>query len=877
MPSTINGCGTWYYGKGNRQTYQGVCSHCRAQANLDSYDTRLWIVVLFIPVFPLGRKRIIEECPSCRRHGVMPFADWERVQRRGQDAVAAYTQSPADPELAKEAMAATVSFRDINGFTALATQIEQHLTAHASTMAMVGGAYLLFQRLDDAERVLRAALVHNEQDEDLREALAVCLMRQGEPAEAELLLQHIIDKGIPDRVDALYQLAQTYQIKGEHAHAVAVFDQCELVNPHMAQDETFQRLREASQKRIGRQVKVNPSDVVAQANREASMRKFRRWAPIAAVLLVAAYLSVAWIQGRSRDVFLVNGLSRPYTATLNGVSYQLSPQSAMKVRLGEGDVQVAIADAPAGIEPQTVQIATSFLTRPFSDATFVINPDGAAVLERVRVYYSDKDSVSQREPQVTLAGGQVLHRFDDLDYPFESFPDEIRVDRGASNVGRDGVAIFGQQYSLPPATALMAAIGDLGGDTVTKIAQRHLALEPEQNAEEYLAILRRTMEGEAFATFLWSRLDERPVVMLWHRAYQQSLRSAGRQRDAEQQYEDLLAVEPGNGDLMYLLARVKEDHAEGAALCRQAVSQSPPNGWAHFWLSGYHLARGEFAPAADHGMKAAELLPDSIEVGHFSRQALLAAERWEPLLVMLRVAEQGPISLFVPALEEQAYVHQQMGHADAAREAVQRLQAKLTPFDSQFAMTRSNTLRAALDYAAGDTSTLVQAAQGHADKEVEMSALLTIGDLAGAEKTLEAMQDEPEVRAFWDVLIYITAMQRGNASLAQQHLKAATDFMAAQPEDVHRRYAELLATPSTQAFTRIVDQHDQLRRKAAMLVAVGLAHPSLREQAFTLANKLNCDRRFPHLLLKLAMQSPPPPPPAPAPAPSAPKQSASKP
>jgi len=37
-------------------------------ANLESYDTRLWFVVIFIPIIPLGRKRIIDACPFCRRH-----------------------------------------------------------------------------------------------------------------------------------------------------------------------------------------------------------------------------------------------------------------------------------------------------------------------------------------------------------------------------------------------------------------------------------------------------------------------------------------------------------------------------------------------------------------------------------------------------------------------------------------------------------------------------------------------------------------------------------------------------------------------------------------------------------------------------------------
>src|SRR3990172_2861104 len=68
MPTTVNGIGTHYYGKKNRTGRTGTCRSCNRVGNLESYDTRLWFVVFFIPVIPLGRKRIIDSCPACQRH-----------------------------------------------------------------------------------------------------------------------------------------------------------------------------------------------------------------------------------------------------------------------------------------------------------------------------------------------------------------------------------------------------------------------------------------------------------------------------------------------------------------------------------------------------------------------------------------------------------------------------------------------------------------------------------------------------------------------------------------------------------------------------------------------------------------------------------------
>ncbi|MCA9099318.1 MAG: hypothetical protein KDA36_13070, partial [Planctomycetaceae bacterium] len=68
MPYTVNGIGTHYYGKKNLQVRRDYCRSCHHLGDLKSYDTRLWFVVVFIPIIPLGRKRIIDECPSCSRH-----------------------------------------------------------------------------------------------------------------------------------------------------------------------------------------------------------------------------------------------------------------------------------------------------------------------------------------------------------------------------------------------------------------------------------------------------------------------------------------------------------------------------------------------------------------------------------------------------------------------------------------------------------------------------------------------------------------------------------------------------------------------------------------------------------------------------------------
>ena len=74
MPTVINGIGTWYYGKRRIHSRKGTCESCGRQADLVSFDTTLFVVVVFVPVIPLQRKRILNQCSAQLADGIAPSA-----------------------------------------------------------------------------------------------------------------------------------------------------------------------------------------------------------------------------------------------------------------------------------------------------------------------------------------------------------------------------------------------------------------------------------------------------------------------------------------------------------------------------------------------------------------------------------------------------------------------------------------------------------------------------------------------------------------------------------------------------------------------------------------------------------------------------------
>jgi hypothetical protein len=76
----MNGVGTWYWGKERIIRRGGGCDFCGRRAELSSFDTTLFFVVFFIPVIPLGRKRVLNQCSACKRHRVLSLAKWREAQ-----------------------------------------------------------------------------------------------------------------------------------------------------------------------------------------------------------------------------------------------------------------------------------------------------------------------------------------------------------------------------------------------------------------------------------------------------------------------------------------------------------------------------------------------------------------------------------------------------------------------------------------------------------------------------------------------------------------------------------------------------------------------------------------------------------------------------
>jgi tetratricopeptide (TPR) repeat protein len=853
MPSTVNGVGTHYYGKKNLYSYQGQCQSCRRITSLTCYDTRLFVVVVFIPIIPLGRKRIIDHCGACTRHYAMAYKEWEVASQRAQTTLDSYRAAPTDSQLAEEAMVARISLRDVQGFLSLAPEIEKNLPQDAKLLCKVASAYEFFNRLPDSERLLRKATEADPNEDDIREILADNLIRQDKPEEAEPYVQHVITKGVPDRIDSLYQLAQAYARKGNHDKALEYFEHCESVNPMITKDNTFNKLKAESAKRLGTKMVVNSGDLLQKERASATRWKTAKIAAVVAVLAVIAYAALSLYQGNARQIYVANGLDKPYAVRLNGKQHQLAPHDITPVRLPEGDITIEIVDPPFPMPPEKVSIKTSFLTRPFNGRVFVINPDRSALLTRQRVFYTARTTSfmgSGPPPQDNYLIGRTLHEVDGVDYPFTNPPDTVQMESKNNEVEKVVLKFASSANIVSPSMMLYSMIERVGQDTIVQVTQRRLLMEPSRT--EYLNLLHVMMPHEQFAEFLRPGLEKRPILLQWHRAYQSALETPEREPKIKKEYEDLLAKEPQNKDLMYLSGRVAHNIDKTYALLNKAAAGNDPCPYALHSLGGYHLEIGDFAKAAQLCERAATMLPEEPDIRYYYKQSLLASGQYPKLMELVRKDENERFPNCLAAFSDEILLHHLTNKRGEVDGVLHRLRQRMHEFEKALVEREVAALQAVDQYCAGTTAFYATVLRDAKDPEDRFLPNLAIGAVGAAQSEAEKMKPSSEVH----LLLFIAATGKGESAIASKNFDAAVKLLS-EGDHEDRVFASALRNPSSVPINDLLRLRQYPAEKVLLLTALGIKHPTLRAPCFNLARKLNYDRRFPHLLVKSVLASAP--------------------
>jgi tetratricopeptide (TPR) repeat protein len=597
MPSTINGIGTHYYGKQNREKNVGVCEQCGHQVELETYDTRMWFCVIFVPLIPLGRKQILDYCPACTMHRAIPFAEWEALKQEAiQDSAGELREKQDDPEACLQMLGTLAAFHKTDEATKLARMLRDQHSEHALVQFSVGGWLEQNEHTEEAAACFEHAWKLEPDKPEYCRAWGMTLAEQGQLSEARAQLS-IFEQ--PETFDpgTIYFLANQCQQHGDHKQAIELYGLVLNATPALGKDKDFRRAVRESENAIGGEESILP-------RRSIFSSKGFWWAAVTC-LLVGGVVTASQMIASSRTLHVVNGAQVPISVVIDDrPAIHVAALDRTQIQLPEDSHTWAIVEPEALVGQGNLQLSTDFVTRLFDSPVFVLDPGRTAVTVFEHAVFAERPedgSVSSR-----LHACQPFLIFDDVDLAFEPFPDSIRGERSDMERTRVDSLLF------EPSQVIGAVQNDITADQQFNFCERHLQVRPlNENLLEiygYLAV--KHIATQRMHDFLRTAVDRRPVEIPWHRMYQTSASKLGRDQELFAEYDHLLENNPDDSALLYLRGRIEPNARLAGALYERSIAANADNPFP--WMAKAHRAMSlaQFEEARVAVDKSLALRPD---------------------------------------------------------------------------------------------------------------------------------------------------------------------------------------------------------------------------------------------------------------------------
>ncbi|HEX4494673.1 MAG TPA: tetratricopeptide repeat protein [Thermoanaerobaculia bacterium] len=459
MPFTFNGLGTRYAGRGNLSVVEGSCRSCGRFTRLSSFDTREFFCVLYIPLIPLRKFRIQQKCSVCRRHGRIPFDEFqqdlsqqveplrEEARRSPSDAAPhiRLVERLLDFQMSSEALRAARDGLAVQPRNARLNQLAGELMALSGDAA---GALPFY----------RQAAASAPNDAEIRTALGKHLLGRGETAEAARELEQA-QRLDPSNAQLSNLLGQALARDQRWAEALNAFQQVATRDPRLAADRDLLRrtaeckralgypLAGEERKALRRFWPFGRSPGTATPKPRVGRNSKRIWILLGVALTgIVLYFSATalWKQSHG-DVYFDNALRKPLQVKVDGDTFELPANLPVEKTLGTGKHVVQVSSGGKEVERTAIEIPRmDFLDAITGERIFVYDVAAARTYRREKIGYSDVPA--NRSYKEELIGLQRFFEEDDVDFVFEKAPETLRVDAGSPPVVK--VALNGTDFDL---------------------------------------------------------------------------------------------------------------------------------------------------------------------------------------------------------------------------------------------------------------------------------------------------------------------------------------------------------------------------------------------------------------------------------------------
>ncbi len=834
MPTTVNGIGTKYYGKKNLKAFRGRCEFCNHDGELQEYETMYWFVVFFVPLIPLGRKQVLDYCTRCRRHRVLPLAQWEELKEKTiAEHTAALSENRDDPEASLKLLHALSAFKRFDEAERLATGIQARFDDRADVQLQIGKWHDFRGRKADADACYRAAFELEPENLAAKQAMALGIMAAGQPDQAAALAQ-TAPEITPQQAPNFYlALAHFYQQLNRHADAVTAFSRVVEAFPKLGYDKSLRKAIRTSEKLAGSGGSMLPR---IPPYRSPSVLVAGSLAAIIAVVLLGNQYIAA-----HRKLHVVNGFGRPVEVQLDGEpAFTLGPRGSQVRDFSEGQHHAAVTAAGQPVRNDDFKITSGFWSRFFDSPIYILNAGAGAAIQWEQVIYS----VNPASGSARLQVGTPFVAYGNIDYHFVPFPQRLQVEKGRS-LTKTRVSLLEfeprQIFNLPP--------GTVSPSDQLAFAEAHLALFPDDKPllQSYIQVGLGNQENERVHRFLASGLDQTPVRVEWHRMAHFLNTTDDQNEQLRQRYVQWLQKEPNNSAILYLKARLEPFDAAMADFDR-AINADPSNPYP-WYAKGYQLQNnGDLAGAKTAYAKAAALSPADEDFRSRLFDIRLALSELADLEdELFEAIKQSPLKLIL---------HLQLLEVLAARDKLSKAREHNVDFQRDItALPNSGengkqaiqTSQVTMQYLDQDFAELLAFAQKPELPDwaayLRYQCHLELGQYDAAAVDLQSKGGAPD--GFDLLRLSVGARMSGDAQKAAEWQGQVCDQFDQGLEE-QRRVSSLLKRAANVTLEETRDVNVDPRQKAILLIALAQQSTSHRGELLALAEKLNSSRLFPY-------------------------------
>ncbi len=854
MPTTYNGIGTRYAGRRNEERREAACHSCGRLVNLTSYDTRLWFVILFIPVIPLARKRILDECPVCRRHYAIDAEKWETQKQLGiSGAMDTYEASPT-PEAAMELHQTMLNFHQRAQAAEFRRGMVEKFGENAHVRAYLGEALTRVGNAAEGAPHFARAL---ELRPDLPEA-RVGVARQHLGAQrlddARGLLDFLEKPGAEHlySLEPLEILADAYRAAGQHAPALELYQRLLAGLPAIGQVPAFRKKVQLSEKALRPAATMLPKRKRSLKNLWRSAGGLLRAAGFVGLILLligAGFIIANEYNRRHRTIYVINATDADTSVIVRGAGEdqtvrlaRMRPGDAkpnmQEIVLPEGHYHVLIGGEKT--EEFDWDVRTEYWDRWGGKNVWLLNVRGAALLLSEHVTYRRDPP----PPTFELHFGRTAEALSGITNPFTVLPASLQMKSGEERVLTRLDFFPGEPSGLLGALALQHREAE-AFDLAEWMLRRNAA--DETMLQNYVALAAQAHQTPRAERLLRTGLAVRPVNIPWHREYQNLHMNRADEAALAAEYDGLLAAQPENSALLYLRGRIGPD---GGAFFERAHRADPMNPYANFALGYDRLAMADAAGARPLLESALAALPESVQFAQLLWQCRLALGETAALEAEARAAiAREPLAIgasqrLIDALAAQGK------NADALKIAASyaRAAAQLPP--EERTQLHATVRRHAL-YATGDFAALEKDAapdRTPAGRRALLQALIEQGRAAEAVK-LQPLTAANVEDALHCLLVSLALRQAGDAATADAWLERGVQLLSASSK-AEQNFARILRDSAPPNPAELAALKTDTMGKAIVLATLAAQHPEQRAELHALVRKLPLARTYPYHFLQ---------------------------